>query len=298
MNIEDDDAAIEAFCHYLLFSERCGDKTVTAYSSDLRALSTFLSSQGKTLSVATTAELESYMVELTRREKSAASVRRGLSAYRRFYRYLQDTGVREDAPTAPVAAPRRGRPLPIVPNEEEIMRLLSAPDETTPAGLRDKTMLELMYASGLRVSELTGLDVRALRMDMECVRLTGKGGRERIVPFHAQASALLSRYMSEARPQMLRRPSDALFLTNRGAAMSRQMFWLLVKRYARQAGLRHAPSPHALRHAFATHLLNHGADLRAVQMMLGHASISTTQIYAHIAVHRLSEMHKKHHPRG
>ncbi len=290
--------AMEEFIRRLVFAEGCGEKTAAAYSSDLRALEKFLSPRKKTLVSASAADLRAHMADLQRREISASSAARALSAFRRFYRHLEDTERRSGNPTAEIPAPRRGRPLPAQLGETEVAALLDAPDLQTVAGARDRAMLELMYACGLRVSELVSLEMRAVRTDAGCVQLLGKGGGERIVPFNETAAAMLDNYIKTARPRLLRRPTDALFLSARGAAMSRQMFWLLVKRYAARAGVRGAPSPHTLRHAFATHLLNHGADLRAVQMMLGHASISTTQIYTHVAARRLTALHKKHHPRG
>ncbi|MGI9306107.1 MAG: site-specific tyrosine recombinase XerD [Gammaproteobacteria bacterium] len=293
-----DDDALEEFYHRLIYAERCGAKTAEAYSSDLRALSAFLSARKVSLCGASSADLHAYMAALAKRGYGASSAGRALSAFRRFYRHLADGGRRTDDPTEDIAAPRRSRPLPVQLSEAEVEKLLDAPNRQTASGMRDRAMLELMYACGLRVSELVSLEMRALRRDSGCVQLAGKGGSERIVPFNETAAAVMEEYLQTARPQLLRGATDAIFPSNRGAAMSRQMFWLLVKRYAAAAGIRRAPSPHTLRHAFATHLLNHGADLRAVQMMLGHASISTTQIYAHVAVLRLSQLHKKHHPRG
>ena len=292
------DAALEEFLHRLIFADQCGEKTAAAYSSDLRALAAFLSARKKTLDGAAAEDIRAHMADLERRGINASSAGRALSAFRRFYRHLLDLERRTDDPAADIPAPRRTRPLPAHPGEQEVEDLLNAPDLQTAAGMRDRAMLELMYACGLRVSELVSLEMRALRMDAGCVQITGKGGRERIVPFNETAAAVLDNYIKKSRPHFLRRPTDSLFLGARGAPMSRQMFWLLVKRYAVRAGIRRALSPHALRHAFATHLLNHGADLRAVQMMLGHTSISTTQIYTHVAARRLSELHKKHHPRG
>ena len=296
MNADDDVAA--GFCRRLMFAEGRGEKTVAAYSADLRKLSAFLTTRGARLDGATADDLRAYLSAMFAKGRGAATAARALSAMRGFYRYLAETGMRADDPTAEIISPRRVRPLPSQLSEKEVERLLDMPDVAAPHGLRDRTMLELMYACGLRVSELVGLETGALRADAGCLQIIGKGGRERIIPFNDTAADFLQHYLQIARPLLLRRPTDALFLSTRGAAMSRQMFWILVKRYASLAGLRGAPSPHTLRHAFATHLVNRGADLRAVQMMLGHASISTTQIYAHIAARRLAEMHKKHHPRG
>lgn len=297
------DDAIESFCHRLIFAEGRGDKTAAAYSSDLRAFAEFLLGRKRDLQNASADDIRDYLSALQSAGRGAATAARALSALRGFYRHLSEFGEWGEGdspqdPTTTIAAPRRSRPLPVQMNESEVEKLLDAPDINAPAGLRDRTMLELMYACGLRVSELIALQIGAVRADAGCVQVVGKGGRERIVPFNDTAADFLRRYFRDARPFFLRRPTDSVFLSVRGAAMSRQMFWILVRRYSRLAGLRGSPSPHTLRHAFATHLVNHGADLRAVQMMLGHASISTTQIYAHIAARRLSEMHKKHHPRG
>ena len=292
------DGVLEGFQHRLLFADRRGEQTAAAYLSDLRAFANFLSLRHLLLLAATEEDINAHMADMNRRGQSAATAKRALAALRRFYHHLQDMNLRHDDPTAQIVAPRRCRSLPAQLNEEEVEQLLAAPNVDTAFGLRDKTMLELMYASGLRVSELVGLPVAALRADMGCVQVIGKGGRERIVPFNETAAAFIARYMQTARPQMLRHASDAMFLSNRGKAMSRQMFWQLIKRYARHANIVRPLSPHTLRHAFATHLLNHGADLRAVQIMLGHASISSTQIYTHIAMSRLSQLHQKHHPRG
>lgn len=292
------DEALEAFSHRLMFADGCSEKTVTAYIADLSALANFLAAGNTLLSKAQAADIYAHIVALSDKGRNPASVGRALSAMRRFYRHLLDIGARQDDPTGHITPPRRRRPLPSYANEAEVEALLAAPNMQTARGLRDRTMLELMYACGLRVSELVSLRLDALRLDMGGVQVVGKGGRERIVPFNEKAAELLEVYLKTARPQLLRRPSDTLFISNRSAALSRQMFWLLVKRYAGLAGIERSLSPHTLRHAFATHLLNHGADLRAVQLMLGHVSISTTQIYTHIAVRRLSELHKRHHPRG
>ncbi len=295
---DDNDNAVEAFCHQLQFGDGCGEKTVSAYASDLRALAAFLQTRDTALKNACSADVHSWLVDMNEAGKHPSSAGRALSAARRFYRALINSGDRTDDPTANIRQPRRPRPSPKFMDEAEVESLLAAPDTTQPIGLRDRAMLELMYACGLRVSELVSLQMQEIRMDVGGAQIIGKGGRERIVPFNDAAAAMVERYLKEARPRLWRRPCAALFLTVRGLAMSRQMFWLLVKRYAAAAAISRPLSPHTLRHAFATHLLNHGADLRAVQLMLGHASISTTQIYTHIAAHRLATMHRQHHPRG
>jgi integrase/recombinase XerD len=207
--------------------------------------------------------------------------------------------LRRDDPTADLESPKLPRSLPKTLSEEEVEQLLGAPDVETPQGLRDRAMLETLYASGLRVSELVGLKTLQVSLDMNVIRILGKGSKERLTPLGEEASDWIARYQREARPVLLRaRRSDALFVTARGGPMTRQSFWSLVKRHALAAGIRQPISPHTLRHAFATHLINHGADLRVVQMLLGHADISTTQIYTHVARERLKALHRKHHPRG
>ncbi len=234
---------------------------------------------------------------------SARSTARGLSCLRGYYRAAVDGGRLERDPTADLAQPLLGRPLPKSLAENEVEALLAAPDVEDPTGnpgeYRDRTMLEVLYATGLRVSELVGLTVTALNLRQGVARVTGKGDKERLVPVHEEALHWVGRYLVTARPALLRgRPSDALFPSNRGTPMTRQAFWHGIKRYARRAGIAREISPHTLRHAFATHLVNNDADLRAVQMMLGHADLSTTQIYTHVARDRLKRLHSSHHPRG
>ena len=219
--------------------------------------------------------------------------------FRRFYRWATREGLSLDDPTVRMDAPRQRMRLPGTLTEAQVEALLAAPDTDEPLGLRDRAMLELLYASGLRVSELVTLKSVHVGLSENVLRITGKGSKERLVPFGVEASDWLTRYLGQARAQILGgQVSDALFVTGRGDAMSRQMFWKLVKKYALLAGITQHLSPHTLRHAFATHLLNHGADLRVVQMLLGHADISTTQVYTHVARERLRQLHEKHHPRG
>jgi integrase/recombinase XerD len=202
-------------------------------------------------------------------------------------------------PTLQIESPKLPRSLPKSLNEDEVLALLNAPDLTEPAGLRDRAMLELLYACGLRVSELVGIKTTEVSLSDAVVRVTGKGSKTRLVPMGEEAADWIGRYLKQARPEILqKRLSDALFVTNRGEAMTRQAFWYLIKRYSLLAGITKPMSPHVLRHAFATHLLNHGADLRVVQMLLGHSDISTTQIYTHVARERLKKLHSQHHPRG
>jgi len=224
---------------------------------------------------------------------------RALSALRRFYRHALREGRIAEDPTLRIDSPRLPRALPKLLSENDVERLLEAPDPETDLGLRDRAMLEVLYASGLRVSELVALPLSGVALDSGVVRVTGKGGKERLVPIGETALDWMQRYLTRARPALLAgQPHGALFVTRRKQPMSRQAFWYLIKRYALKAGLSITLSPHTLRHAFATHLVNHGADLRVVQLLLGHADISTTQIYTHVARERLRQLHEKHHPRG
>jgi len=294
-----DDALIELFQHHLQFAERRGTHTVSAYRTDLSLFSAFLNKRDTTLLTATAADVSAYLHLLAAENYRASSASRRLSAIRSFYRHLTDVRLRDDNPADRQTAPKRQMPLPKLLNEDDVIALLDAPNEAVPLGLRDRAMLELMYACGLRVSELLALSVRDLSPDAEAVRVIGKGGRERVIPFNDTAADYCRRYLAAARPVLAAgKRCDAFFLNRRGAALTRQMFWQLIKKYAVAAGIDKPLSPHTLRHAFATHLLNNGADLRAVQLMLGHVSISTTQIYTHIAVQRLANLHAEHHPRG
>ena len=222
-----------------------------------------------------------------------------VSSLKRFFQFALREGLRADDPAHELESPRLPRSLPKSLSEAEVESLLAAPEVAIAQGLRDRAMLETMYASGLRVSELVGLKSVQVSLDMGVVRVLGKGAKERLTPLGEEALAWIARYVREARPALLAgRKSDALFVTARGGPMTRQAFWALVKRHAATAGIRSPISPHTLRHAFATHLINHGADLRVVQLLLGHADISTTQIYTHVARERLKALHRKHHPRG
>jgi len=246
------------------------------------------------------ARLLEYFAWRTQGGWSPRSNARLLSSLRAFYAWLRRQGVRGDDPTARIAPPQRTRPLPKAQSEREIETLLAAPDTATALGLRDRAMLELMYACGLRVSELVELPASALNLRQGVIRVTGKGSKTRLVPLGEEAMHWLEQYLANARPALTGSRSEAaLFVTQSGGAPSRQQFWGLVKRYAGHAGIAPARiSPHALRHSFATHLLNHGADLRALQMLLGHSSLSTTQIYTLVAREKLKALHAKHHPRG
>ncbi len=291
--------AIDRFIDALWIEDGLSANTLAAYRRDLSLYAGWLAqSRGRALDATTEADLRAYAVARHAGSKATSSNRR-LTVFKRYFRWaLRERRVLAD-PTLRLAAAKQALRVPRTLSEAQVEALLAAPDADAPLGLRDRTMLELMYASGLRVSELVGMKTVHLGLDDGALRVTGKGGKERLVPFGDEAHAWLRRYLAESRRELLAgRASDALFVTVRGAAMSRQMFWKLVKQYALRAGI-HAPiSPHTLRHAFATHLLNHGADLRAVQMLLGHADISTTTIYTHVARERLRAVHAKHHPRG
>ena len=274
--------------------------TLDGYRRDLEGLARWLGPRGATLGQATRADLFAYLGARAQLGYAARSNARLLSALRAFYGRLVRLATRTDDPTALLEPPRLGRSLPKALAESEVEALLQAPDVDTPAGLRDRAMIELMYASGLRVSELVGLPGTALNLRQGVLRVLGKGNKERLVPLGEEAQHWLERYLAQARPKLAGgRAALPLFLTAGGEALSRQQFWTLVKTLARRAGIDPARvSPHGLRHSFATHLLNRGADLRALQMLLGHASLSTTQIYTLVAREALKKLHGKHHPRG
>jgi integrase/recombinase XerD len=290
---------LECFLDALWLEEGLAENTLIAYRRDLESFSRWLYPQGRALIEAQREDLLAYLAHQLEMSGKARSAARSVSSLRRFYRYLVRERVRDNDPSARIEAPRLGRPLPKSLTEEEVEALLVAPDLGCSLGLRDRAMLETLYATGLRVSELVNLTLPQLNTRQGVVRLSGKGNKERLVPLGEVALSWLDRYSREVRPELLKAQiSEVLFLTQRRAAMTRQAFWYLIKRYARQAGIRKTLSPHTLRHAFATHLLNHGADLRVVQMLLGHADLSTTQIYTHVARARLQQLHQQHHPRG
>jgi len=285
---------VDAFCDALWLEDGLARNTLEAYRRDLAQLGAFL--KGRALLQAREEDLFGFLAARRGKNTSAA---RMLSTLKRFYRHcLREHQIRAD-PTLKLDPPRRAPRFPKSLSEADVEALLAAPDVDTPRGLRDRAMLEALYATGLRVSELVALKGFEANLDAGVVRVLGKGSKERLVPLGEEAVSWLQRYLARARPALLkRRSSDALFVTDRGAGMTRQAFWHLVKRYGRRAIPGKALSPHVLRHAFATHLINHGADLRVVQMLLGHADISTTQIYTHVARERLKALHAKHHPRG
>ena len=293
---------IDEFIDALWLEEGLSSNTLAAYRRDLNGLALWLKPRTCELLDADEAALHDYFAARHVQTKATTANRR-LTVFKRFYRWaLRERMIQVD-PTLKLLAAKQPMRVPKSLSEAQVERLLAAPDVNTPLGVRDRTMLELIYASGLRVSELVGLKLLNLSMSDGVLRVTGKGSKERLVPFGEVAREWLMRYMAQARPVLLKGVvSEALFITVRGQrageAMTREMFWQLIKRYAAQAEIHVPISPHTLRHAFATHLLNHGADLRAVQMLLGHADISTTTIYTHIARERLKTLHAQHHPRG
>ena len=294
----DDAAELDVFIDHLWLEDGLAKNTLESYRLDLTSFSLWLTKQNKQLLTVDQADIQQYLAVKFPQSK-ARSISRLIASLRRFYRYLmRDNKISLD-PTIQIQSPKLPRSLPKSPNEDEVLALLDAPNLNESTGLRDRAMLELLYACGLRVSELVGVKVTEVSLSDGVVRVTGKGSKTRLVPMGEEAVDWISRYLSEARQDILqKRLCDALFVTNRGDAMTRQAFWYLIKRYALLAGINKPMSPHVLRHAFATHLLNHGADLRVVQMLLGHADISTTQIYTHVARERLKQLHSMHHPRG
>lgn len=289
---------IDRFVDALWLEDGLARRTLEAYRRDLRLFAAWLAGQGKDLCRAAEADIHAYYAARHAGTKPSTANRR-LTVLRRFYQWTLREHLRADDPTVRLRAAKQGPRIPKTLTEAQVEALLAAPDVDAPLGLRDRTMLETLYASGLRVSELVGLPTVAVGLNEGVARVRGKGDKERLVPLGEEAIAWIERYLREARPRLLAgRAADALFVTQRGGPMTRQMFWTLVKRYALAAGIRAPLSPHTLRHAFATHLLNHGADLRVVQMLLGHADISTTQIYTHVARERLKQLHRAHHPRA
>ncbi len=296
---EADARRIETFLDALWSEQGLAEATLAAYRSDLEGFAAYLASRGEDLHTAGREAVLGYLSERVAAGARPRTTARLVTSLRRFYRRRVQEGVRGDDPTAEVEAPRLGQALPGALTERQVEALLEAPDTGDPLGLRDRCLLEVLYATGLRVSELVGLTMDGVSTRQGLVRVVGKGGRERLVPLGEEALDWVARYLQDGRPALLgSRRGEALFVTRRGEGLTRQAFWHRVKRYAVEAGIDPSISPHTLRHSFATHLLNHGADLRAVQMLLGHADLSTTQIYTHVARHRLQRLHAEHHPRG
>lgn len=290
---------IDRFVQALWLEQGLAENTRRAYRSDVVCLAEWLHGRGATLRQAAARDLWAFLGSQAASGGSARTSARRLAAIRHFYRYLVREGLVSEDPAAELKAPRMPRTLPHSLSERDVQALLEAPDTGTPHGLRDRAMLELLYATGLRVSELVNLRLDQVNLRLGAVRVVGKGGKERLVPLGEEARDWLERYLAEARTGFVAgRRLDTLFPTPRRASMSRQGFWSLIRRYAAAAGIPGDVSPHQLRHAFATHLLAHGADLRAVQMLLGHRNVTTTQIYTHVERERLKALHAAHHPRG
>ena len=291
---------VDAFCDRLWLQDGLAPSSLSSYRRDLTGWSAWLARDRKTLLQADRGDIERWLAAQFKAKAKATSVARRLSALRRFYRAQLDSGAVREDPTLRVQAPRKPRRLPKYLSEAQVEALLAAPDHASTLGLRDRAMLETLYATGMRASEITGLSLSQVGLQDGVVRVMGKGSKERLVPLGDEAVSWLKRYLARARPELAgHTPHQHVFLTRRAAPLTRQGFWALVKRYALRAGIAPATlSPHVLRHAFATHLLNHGADLRVVQLLLGHADITTTTIYTHVARERLKLLHAQHHPRG
>ncbi|MGD8346170.1 MAG: site-specific tyrosine recombinase XerD [Lysobacterales bacterium] len=296
---EKNQAAIELFLDAAWAERGLSENTLASYRYDLQRLQQFLDGRSIDLLSAGREDLLAYLASQVATGRSPRSLSRYLSGMRQFYRWALREGRIQADPSALIDSPKLGRGLPKALSEEQVEGLLNAPDVETPLGLRDRTMLELMYATGLRVSELVEMDVAGVNLNQGAVRVFGKGAKERLVPLGEVAADWLQRYLDHARPDLLKGAGcSKLFVTARRSGMTRQAFWYAVRKYAERAGITRDVSPHMLRHSFATHLLNHGADLRVVQLLLGHSDLSTTQIYTHIAREGLKQLHNKHHPRG
>jgi integrase/recombinase XerD len=299
---ESNSGLLDEFSDALWLEDGLSPNTLESYRSDLQQFGEWLvkkRDEKNSFLEATHSDLLAFLAHKVSARVKATTTSRELSSFKRFYRFLLRQGKIQADPSLNIDTPKLPRNLPASLSEADVEALLNAPDVKLPLGLRDRAMLEVLYASGLRVSELISLDIAQISLNMGIVRVTGKGGKERLTPLGEEALEWVSRYITEIRSRLLDgKLSNALFVTSRGSAMTRQAFWYLIKRYARHAGIVKPLSPHTLRHAFATHLLNHGADLRVVQLLLGHADISTTQIYTHVASERLKRLHAIHHPRG
>ena len=294
------DALIDRFCDHLWLEDGLAQLTLAAYRRDLLAFGNWLrQSRARELNAAVAGDIEAYLAWRFAQHAQPRSAARYTSSLKRFYRYLLRENLTATDPTLNLDSPKLPRSLPKTLTEADVERLLNSAATDAPLDLRDRAMLETLYATGLRVSELVGLKLTAVNLNDGVLRVTGKGNKDRLVPLGEEAVEWLRRYLADARPSLMEKNlSDAVFVTARGDGTTRQAFWYLIKRRARSAGIERPLSPHTLRHAFATHLLNHGADLRVVQMLLGHSDISTTQIYTHVARERLKQLHAQHHPRG
>ena len=292
-------AVIDRFLDAIWMERGLSENTLGAYKADLMALNRRLAERDVALVDASRADILDYIAWRVEGGAKPRSTARQLSSFRRFFRYLVREGALTEDPTAQIAMPKIGRALPQSLTEEEVEALLSAPTVSEPLGHRDRTMLEVLYATGVRVSELINLKISQLNLNQGVLRIVGKGDRERLIPLGDEAQDWLREFIDGPRVEiLLERQTEYLFPTRRGDRMTRQAFWHIIKRYAKKANIDKKLSPHTVRHAFATHLLNHGADLRVVQLLLGHSDLSTTQIYTHVARERMKELHGRHHPRG
>ena len=296
---EDPKQVIDRFLDAIWMERGLSENTLGAYRADLMALNQRLTGKSVDLVAASKSDILDYISWRVEGGAKPRSTARQLSSFRRFFRYLLREGVISDDPTAQIAMPKIGRSLPTSLTEEEVDALLGAPNVSESLGHRDRAMLELLYATGVRVSELINLKMTQVNLNQGVLRIVGKGDRERLIPLGDEAQDWLKEFIDGPRVEiLLERQSEYLFPTRRGDRMTRQAFWHIIKRYAKKAGVRKKLSPHTVRHAFATHLLNNGADLRVVQLLLGHSDVSTTQIYTHVARERLKDLHARHHPRG
>lgn len=296
---EDPKALIDRFLDAIWMERGLSENTLGAYRADLLALNQRLVERSVELAAATRADILEYIAWRVEGGAKPRSTARQLSSFRRFYRYLLREGAITEDPTANIAMPKIGRSLPQSLTEDEVDALLAAPNVNEPLGHRDRAMLEVLYATGVRVSELINLKISQINLNQGVLRIVGKGDRERLIPLGDEAQDWVREFVEGPRVEiLLERQTDYLFPTRRGDRMTRQAFWHIIKRYAKKAGIDKKLSPHTVRHAFATHLLNNGADLRVVQLLLGHSDVSTTQIYTHVARERMKELHSRHHPRG
>ncbi|MDJ0909931.1 MAG: site-specific tyrosine recombinase XerD [Woeseiaceae bacterium] len=298
-SIERSEQLVDRFLDAIWMERGLSQNTLGAYRADLMTLGRGLAEESKSIDMAEKADLLAFIAKRVESGAKPRSTARQLSSFRRFFRYIMREGLRDTDPTADIEMPRIGRSLPKTLTEDEVDALLSAPNTEEPLGHRDRAMLELLYATGLRVSELINLKQSQINFNQGVLRIVGKGDRERLIPLTEDSQRWIRDFIDGPRMEiLLERQTDYLFPTRRGNRMTRQAFWHIIKRYAEKSGIRKKMSPHSLRHAFATHLLNRGADLRVVQLLLGHSDLSTTQIYTHVARERLKDLHGEHHPRG
>jgi len=297
--VERSEQLVDRFLDAIWMERGLSKNTLGAYRADLMTLGRGLSEEQKSIDMADKSDLLDFIAKRVESGAKPRSTARQLSSFRRFFRYIMREGLRDTDPTAEIEMPRIGRSLPKTLTEDEVDALLNAPNTDEPLGHRDRAMLELLYATGLRVSELINMQQSQINFNQGVLRIVGKGDRERLIPLTDDAQRWIRDFIDGPRMEiLLERQTDYLFPTRRGNRMTRQAFWHIIKRYAEKAGIQKKLSPHSLRHAFATHLLNRGADLRVVQLLLGHSDLSTTQIYTHVARERLKELHSEHHPRG